>query len=231
MDPREKPTILITGAAGKLGTALTDFLKSRYRVVGSDRPGADCDLEMDISSKSGVETALEQFRARYGQDIAAVIHLAAYFDFTGEESPLYQKVNEQGTLNLITGLQSLRVERFVYSSTMLVHRPCQPGQTIDESTPLDPQWAYPKSKAKTEEIIRQFHGDIPFAILRLAGLYDEKTAVPTLAQQMARIYERSFKSAVYAGDTDAGQAMLHQSDMLDLFASGVEYANAPTSQV
>lgn len=222
MDQREKPIILITGAAGKLGTALTDFLNADYRVVGSDRPGADCDLEMDISSKAGVDTALEQFRTRFGQDIAAVIHLAAYFDFTGEESPLYEKVNEQGTKNLLSGLQRLRVERFIYSSTMLVHRPCRPGQSIDESTPLDPQWAYPKSKAKTEEIIRQSHGEIPFAILRLAGLYDEQTAVPTLSQQMARIYERSFKSVVYAGDTDAGQAMLHQSDMLDLFARIIE---------
>lgn len=222
MDQNSKPLILITGAAGHLGGALAKSLANRYRVISSDRPGADCDLEMDITSKEGVEAAIAELEQRFGKHFAAVIHLAAYFDFTGEESPLYEKVNEQGTFNLVVALQKLEVDRFIYSSTMLVHKPCVPGQVIDESTPLDPQWAYPKSKAKTEAIIEQHHGRMPFAILRLAGLYSELSAVPTLAQQMARIYERSFKSAVYAGDTDAGQAMLHEDDMLELFARTIE---------
>lgn len=220
-----RPLVLITGAAGHLGTALAESLANKYRVISSDRPGAQCDLEMDITSEKAVDDAIDMFRQRYGDRIAAVIHLAAYFDFTGEESPLYEKVNERGTRHLVTALQRLTVERFIYSSTMLVHKPGEPGQVIDESAPLEPQWAYPKSKAKTEAIIEQYHGQMPFAILRLAGLYSETSAVPTLAQQMARIYERNFKSTMYAGDADAGQAMLHQSDMLDLFASTIDRRN------
>lgn len=222
MEPTPKPIVLITGAAGSLGSALRAHLQDQYEIVGTDRPGGDCDLEMDLSSKEAIETAISQFKERYGSHIAAVIHLAAYFDFTGEPSDLYEKVNERGTHHLVKALQELEVERFIYASTMLVHKPGRPGDVIDESTPIDPQWAYPQSKAKTEEVIREHHGSMPFAILRLAGLYSEESAVPTLAQQIARIYERNLKSVVYAGSLDAGQAMLHQDDMLDLFARVIE---------
>jgi nucleoside-diphosphate-sugar epimerase len=87
---------------------------------------------------------------------------------------------------------------------MLVHAPGQPGQPIDETQPLDPGWAYPKSKAAAEEVIRAEHGDIPCVLLHLAGLYDEQTSVPTLANQIARIYERDLQSHLYSGSTLVG---------------------------
>ena len=231
MTKDSRPIVLITGAAGKLGSALTRHLQEHYQVVGTDRPGSDCDLEMDITSKRGIEKALEAFKGKYGHTIAAVIHLAAYFDFTGEVSSLYEKVNEQGTENLVTALQDIKVERFIYSSTMLVHKPCKPGEVISELSPIDPQWAYPQSKARTEQVIKDYHGSMPFAILRLAGLYDTNTAVPTLAQQFSRIYERNLKSVVYAGDTQAGQSMLHQSDMLELFGKVIEKRHSLPSEL
>ena len=46
--------------------------------------------------------------------------------------------------------------------------------------------------------------------------------VPTMAQQMARIYERDFQSYFYSGSTLVGQAMLHREDMLDAFRRTVD---------
>ena len=42
----------------------------------------------------------------------------------------------------------------MFSSTLLVHAP-EPEKAvrIDEDSPLDPAWAYPKSKAETEALI------------------------------------------------------------------------------
>ena len=37
-----------------------------------------------------------------------------------------------------------------------------------------------------QAVIREQHGDIPMVLLHLAGLYDGRTAVPTLAEQIAR---------------------------------------------
>jgi len=221
----EKPLVLITGAAGNLGHALTRALQQDYRIIGLDRSlakAAHASYEVDLSSSSSVTNALEQVASNHGRDIAGVIHLAAYFDFTGEESPLYQKVNVDGTRYLLVALQKFNVERFIYSSTMLVHEPGVPGRKINESSPLAPGWAYPKSKAATEEVIQQEAKDIPYTLLRLAGIYDEQTLVPTLSHQVARIYERDFEGYLYAGNTAAGQAFLHKDDMIDAFKRTLE---------
>ena len=59
-------------------------------------------------------------------------------------------------------------------------------------------------------------------ILRLAGVYDEHATVPTMAQQMARIYERDLQSYFYSASTLVGQTMLHREDMLDAFRRTVD---------
>ncbi|MEX2366137.1 MAG: SPW repeat protein, partial [Pseudohongiellaceae bacterium] len=76
-----------------------------------------------------------------------------------------------------------------------------------------------------EKIIQEQHGRIPYILLRLAGLYDEHTCVPTLAHQIARIYEHSLKSVLYAGDLRAGQSFIHRDDMLQLFKSVLDKRN------
>ncbi|KAK0330676.1 hypothetical protein LTR94_031911, partial [Friedmanniomyces endolithicus] len=105
---------------------------------------------------------------------------------------------------------------------MLVHAPCSPGDRIDESWPIAPGWAYPKSKAQAEQVIREEHGSIPYAILRFAGVYDEETAVPTLVNQIARIYEREFESFFYSGSPLVGQSMVHREDLVEAVRLTVE---------
>jgi nucleoside-diphosphate-sugar epimerase len=131
-------------------------------------------------------------------------------------------VNVEGTRRLLRALQDFEVEQFVYSGTMLVHAPGEPGETIDENQPIEPGWTYPRSKAAAEEAIRTEHGHIPYVLLHLAGLYDERTSVPTFANQIARIYERDLQNHLYSGSTEAGQAMIHRDDMIDAFRRTID---------
>ncbi len=220
-----RPLVVVTGSGGAIGSALVARLGDGFRVVGLEREAEDppCEtLRCDLSDDASVRGALEELRRRHGDAIAAVVHLAAYYDFTGEPSPLYDEVNVGGTRRLVEGLAPFRVERFVYSGTMLVHEPAEPGGRIDEDAPLGPEWAYPRSKAAAEREIESHAGAMPYALLRLAGLYDGETAVPTLSHQIARIYERSLKSRVYAGDLRAGQSMIHRDDLMDLLLRVIE---------
>ena len=221
----DKPIILITGAAGSLGQSLTGRLKKNFEVVGLDQVEGENIIAFDLTDKGSVGRALDTFRERHGGDIAAVIHLAAYFDFSGEDNPLYDAVNVEGTRNLLRALRGFDVDRFIYSGTMLVHQPGRPGLPITEETAIGPSWAYPQSKAETEEVIRAEHGDIPITLLHLAGVYDETHSVPTLAEQIRRIYERDPLAHAYSGDLAAGQAFLHVEDMLDAFVRTVEKRN------
>lgn len=221
-----KPVVLITGAAGNLGTSIANVLAGDYQVVGIDRSAGETDfpvIEADLTSADSIAAALDEVKSRWGDHLASVIHLAAYFDFTGEDHPLYEKLNVEGSRLFVRALRArFTVEQLVYSSTMLVHAPGRPGELIDENQPIEPRWAYPRSKAAAEKAIEEEAGDIPTVMLRLAGVYDEETAVPTLAHQIARIFERKLESYLYSGDTDAGQSMLHRDDMLDAFRRTVD---------
>lgn len=225
MPEARKPIVLITGAAGNIGRSLAAALADAYQVVGLDRPGKQAPfplIEVDFSDAASVHAAIGQFQREHGGNIASVVHLAAYFDFSGEENPLYEQINVEGTGHLLRALQQLEVAQFVYSGTMLVHAPGRPGEPINEDTALAPAWAYPRSKAAAEQIIRNERGPIPAVLLRLAGLYDHQTCVPTLAHQIARIHSRDLQSHFFAGPADAGQSMLHREDMLDAFRRAID---------
>lgn len=233
-DKGQKPIIVITGSAGNLGRSIGVAFSNDFQIVGLDRSENDATVptfKVDFASDASVELALQNLRDSFGSRIASVIHLVAYFDFSGEDHPLYQSVNVNGTRRLLRALQAFEVEQFVYASTMLVHKPCRPGERIDEHQPIGPRWAYPASKAKAEEAIRAEHGRIPYVTLRLAGVYDQHWLVPTLAHQIARIYERDFQSYFYAGNALVGQAMIHREDMLAAFRLAVDRRHALPSGV
>ncbi|MGH8075777.1 MAG: vitamin K epoxide reductase family protein, partial [Lysobacter sp.] len=223
---KQKPIVLITGIAGDIGSALAAALAERYLVVGFDRVppkgGETAFFDVDLTQDHSVAYAMHRFCERHGKRIASVVHLAAYFDFTGSENPLYEQVNVQGTRRLLEALQPMDIGQLIYAGTMLVHAPARPGERINEATAIAPKWAYPKSKAAAEDVVDCTHGNIPYVLLHLAGLYDDEHAVPTLSQQIARIYERDMKSHLYAGDPAAGQAMLHKADMIDAFVRTID---------
>lgn len=231
----DKPVVLVTGAGGNIGRSLAGALQlAGFRVMGLDRKvSPDLNfpvLACDFASEDSLRLALREVRDQVGTKLASVVHLVAYFDFTNEDHPLYRTVNVEGSAALLRALQSFQVEQFVYASTMLVHAPCRPGERIDESHPIAPGWAYPRSKAEAEQAIADSRGMIPVTMLRLAGVYDRKSMVPTLAQQFAGVYERRMDSYFYPGDTNTGQAMLHREDMLNAFVRCIEArASLPAS--
>lgn len=216
-----KNTVIVTGSSGLIGSAVVNRFAEHYRVVGFDAegpthppPAAEC-VCVDVTSDESVKEGLARVRKGYGERIASVIHLAAYYDFSGEPSDKYEEITVRGTERLLRELKDFEIEQFVFSSTMLVYAPCEPGQKIDEDWPLDPKWDYPKSKVKTEELIRAEHGDIPAVLLRIAGVYDDMCHSIPLAHQMQRIYERWLTSHVFPGATAHGQAFLHLDDLID----------------
>jgi nucleoside-diphosphate-sugar epimerase len=218
-----KPVVVITGAEGRLGTAIADALADAYTVVGLERKckGEHC-IDADITSDAELENACNTLRERYGKRIASVIHLAAFYDFSGEPNPQYDSINVEGTRRVLRALQAFEVEQFVYASTMLVHAPTTPGQPINEDWALAPAWPYPKSKLAAEQVVTAERGRIPALILRIAGVYTDDCEVPSLAYQIQRIYERQAQSRVFPGDLSHGQTFVHQDDVARAFRAAVD---------
>src|SRR5512138_2715438 len=219
-----KETILITGGSELIGSAAAMHLARQYNVIILDfqQPtGMPPQIEwvgVDLTSDESVERGLDRIHQDYGEQIASVIHLAAYYDFSGEPSPKYEEVTVRGTQRLLCGLQRFHLEQFIFSSSMLVHAPCAPGEHINEDWPLDPRWDYPKSKVQTEKLILAERGNIPVVLLRIAGVYDDVCHSLPLAHQIQRIYERRLISHLFPGSIMHGQAFLHVEDLLDAFS-------------
>src|SRR5215213_821296 len=211
MSEGKKETILVTGTSGRIGYAIAKRLaeeQQSFNVIGFDRkapshplPSAEC-LTVDLTNEESTRRGLQAIRDLHGDRIASVIHLAAYYDFSGAPSPLYDKVTLGGTRLLLRLLQDFDVEQFMFSSTILVQVPSK--------------WAYPKSKIETENVVHAERGDIPVVILRIAGVYDDLCHSIPLALQIQRIYERDPVAYFSPGDPSKGrQPYVHNDDVVD----------------
>ena len=228
MNSAERNIVLVTGSSGLIGCALCKALAKNYQLVGFDREGypypppeAEC-VCVDLGSDESVKAAFERVRYGYGDRIASVVHLPAYYSFSGEPSPLYEQITVRGTERMLRELQKFNVDQFVFASTELVHAPTEPGKPINEDWPLAPKWDYPKSKVETEKLVHAKRGNIPIVVLRIAGVYRDTCDSIPLAHQMQRIYERQLTSKLYPGDISHGQAFVHLDDVLDAFRQVVE---------
>ncbi len=228
MERSDKPVVVVTGASGYLGAAVVKRLHENYRVVGLDRSSpphpphqAEC-ICFDITDQDSIDKALARLRLAYGDQIAACIHLAAFFDLSGEDNPAYDAVTVEGSKRLLKGLQDFDLEQFIFASTMLAHAPTAPGEPIDEDAPFEPKLPYRASKIRTEALLREEKGREKLVFLRPAGIYDDEGHSTFLAHQIARIYEKRFSGKVYPGDLSRGQAFLHLDDLLDAVERIVE---------
>lgn len=225
-----KETILVTGTSGRIGYPLAKRLAESFNVIGFDRrapshppPSAEC-LYVDLTIEDSVRRGLEAIRELYGNRLASVIHLAAFYDFSGAPSPLYEEITVRGTQRLLRLLQDFEVEQFIFSSTDLVYAPSAPGQRIKEDSPLQPKWPYPQSKVDTEQVIHAERGKIPAVILRIAGVYGDLCDSIPLAQQIQRIYEHDLTAYLFPGEVSAGrQAFVHIEDVLDSIVMAVDH--------
>ena len=226
--PEKRTAIIVTGSGGFIGRAVCKaFVGEGHAVIGFDRPDAAkpqpgvTDIPCDVTSEQSVAEAVSRVLRDFAEPIASVIHLAAYYNFSGEPSPLYEQVTVQGTERLLRLRKTAKPEQFVFSSTMLVHAPCEPGQHINEDWPLDPRWDYPQSKVRTEKLNRAEHERMPVVLLRIAGVYTDHCQSVPLANQMQRIYERRLTSKVFPGDTATGQSFVHLDDVVEAFRASV----------
>jgi len=91
----QQEVVIVTGSTGFIGSALINKLAGRFALVGFDKiasrappPAAEC-VCIDLTSEEAIRSAFERVRLAYGDRIASVVHLAAYYDLSGEPSPLF----------------------------------------------------------------------------------------------------------------------------------------------
>ncbi len=220
--------IVVSGSSGLIGTSIINELSKKYLVVGLDNVGfpfppveAEC-VCIDINSDQSIERAFARIRYAYGDRIISFIHLAAYYSFNTKSSPLYDEITVKGTERILKFLMGFEVEQFIFSSSMLVYKPSEPGKKINEESAVEVKWGYPESKVDTEKMLHDQKGNIPVLNLRVAGVYNEEGSSIPITNQIQRIYERQITSHFFPGDPSHGSTFIHLDDLIDAMVKAVE---------
>ena len=147
--------ILVTGAGGFTGLALTRALAARGHPVRAlvRKPGQVPELE-----RAGAEVIQGDIRdprmiQRSVEGRAVVFHLAAVFRRAGVPDSLYREVHVDATRHLIEAAAAAGVRRFVHCSTVGVHGDVADGPA-DEDAPMAPGDIYQRTKLEGEAAAR-----------------------------------------------------------------------------
>lgn len=226
---QQREIVVLTGATGFIGSALIKRLADRYTVVALDRAGPPEPappahaIAFDLGSDQAVGDALAQVRERFGPRIASVLHLAAYYDISGEPSPLYEEVNVQGTRRLVDALQGIEVEQFIHASTMLVHQPtASPDALIAESSPLAPPGPIRSRSFAQKPCCGSGTTRSPWCCCASRGSTTTPGARPSWPSRSRASTMHRLLSHVYPGLLCAGQSFLHADDLCEAIARLVE---------
>jgi dihydroflavonol-4-reductase len=144
--------ILVTGATGHIGNVLVrELLAQGERVRVLVLQGEDCSSldGLNVQRVQGNILNPDSLRPAFW-GVKTVYHLAGIISIMPGQDELVQRVNVQGTRNVVNAARQAKVKRLVYTSS--IHAITRPpaGVVIDETLPFDPHnpWgAYDRSKA------------------------------------------------------------------------------------
>ncbi|OPX57493.1 MAG: short chain dehydrogenase [Methanomassiliicoccales archaeon PtaB.Bin215] len=214
--------VLVTGATGFLGGHLIEEMaKSPHVPVCAHRKGSDTrkiddlGLEKVVFDLTDGDSMLSALR-----NVDAVVHLAAYYTFTGKKE-MYEKVNVKGTGDLLEACQQAGVRRFIYCSSTEAMGPIAspPG---DEDSPLNPQYEYGRSKAMAEELVRS--SGLDWTILRPSGIYG-----PSNVDDVAYYFITSFKGFASKFIIGSGKNYIQFVHVKDVVQGFVKALDSPAS--
>ncbi|MBE9018330.1 UDP-glucose 4-epimerase GalE [Chroococcidiopsis sp. CCALA 051] len=242
-----KPTILVTGGAGYIGShAVLALKRAGYGVVVLDnlvyghRDLVEQVLQVDlIVGDINDRPLLDELFAKY--DIAAVMHFSAYA-YVGESVTTpdkYYRNNVVATLTLLEAMQAASIDKFVFSSTCATYG-VPKTVPIPEDHPQSPINPYGATKLMVERILADFdvaYGfkSVCFRYFNAAGAdptgllgedHDPETHLIPLVLQTALGKRQSVSIFGTDYDTPDGTCIrdyIHVSDLADAHILGVEY--------
>ncbi|NJR14352.1 MAG: UDP-glucose 4-epimerase GalE [Calothrix sp. CSU_2_0] len=242
-----KPTILVTGGAGYIGShTVLALKKAGYEVVILDnlvyghRDLVEQVLRVELVVGDTNDRALLD-RLFTSKKFAAVMHFSAYA-YVGEsvtDPAKYYRNNVIGTLTLLEAMEAVSIKNFVFSSTCATYG--VPNQVpIPEDHPQNPINPYGATKLMVERILADFdvaYGlkSVRFRYFNAAGAdpdgnlgedHNPETHLIPLVLQTALGKRESvsiFGTDYPTADGTCIRDYIHVSDLADAHVLGLEY--------
>jgi UDP-glucose 4-epimerase len=227
---RTPRTVLVTGAAGFIGSALCPrLLSAGQRVVGYDNlsrgrreylpPGVDL-VEGDIRDRARLDETISAARPD------CVIHLAGmhFIPDCNARPEETLDVNVAATRLVLESCRGSSVRNFVFASSAAVYAPSD-EPCVEDTTPLRPVEIYGESKLAGEEVVAAFHQEtgISTSVLRLFNAVGRHETNPHVIPHIFESLRASDVIALgniaprrdYIDTRDVAEAILSVSDRPD----------------
>ena len=180
--------ILVTGAAGLIGSAVAARLAREHEVVGLDLvPGEQVQLVADCLD-------VAEWRHRAGAADAIVHTAALHAPHVGKRSDAdFRRVNVEATAKLLDFALDAGASRFVLTSTTSLYGHALEGEGravwVDEQLEPRPRDTYDETKLEAEQLLASAGGAMTVTSLRMSRCFPE-TAVEMAWYRLYRGVDR-----------------------------------------
>ena len=165
----------VTGATGFVGSALVKKLREQNHEVNASvrDPGKARDLQaIGVKLFKGDVTDKESMREAM-QSVDGVFHVAGWYKIGSKDKSDGERVNIQGTRNVLELMQELKIPKGVYTSTCAINSDTH-GQVVDERYHFNGTHLseYDRTKAAAHEIAKEFMAKgLPLVIVMPGLIY------------------------------------------------------------
>ncbi|HZP27014.1 MAG TPA: SDR family NAD(P)-dependent oxidoreductase [Dehalococcoidia bacterium] len=228
-------TILVTGAAGFIGSHLVQRLRGRgHSLIALDNFDPYYDpaikrlnlaetladtlfIEGDVRQKKAMTDLLRKHK------VTTVVHLAARAGVRAslEDPDAYFDINVMGTLSLLQACHSAGISRFVFASSSSVYG--QIGAAALEDAPTRPLSPYGASKAAAESIcqVYAYLYNLPTVALRFFTVYGPRQRPDMAIRKFIDLIDQGKPITIF-GDGHSRRDYTYIDDIIAGIASAIE---------
>ncbi len=226
-----RDVLILTGAAGFLGSAIASSLSREYQLTAVDirEPGAALLAatpevnwkQLDIAEQEAVASAFERVRREHGR-VDVVIHFAAFYHVGTDWRVECERTNVRGTANVLRAAKRSGAERVIFASSIAAMEPPAAGRPLSERTPTGDFIPYAKSKTLGEHMIAEGAGELPGIALRIAGAFSDWCELPPLYGLIKLWAGRGPVSRIVPGRGESGIPYTHRDDVTGIVRRCIE---------
>jgi len=220
--------ILITGAAGQIGSGLAKLLIEKgHKLTLCDnlRNGYINNLKVDeeiIAPFYKVDIATQELLDLCGDQYDAIIHLAAITSLPDcESNPLETlRINVTGTANVLEFARKYEVPHVIFASTSAVYENTD-SEVFVEDLEINPRLYYSLSKKMAEEVVRSYQDnyDLKITTLRFFNVFgpdgDQTRPNPPLLNFVVRELQKGV-APVLSGDGEQVRDFIWVNDVVSM---------------